>query len=85
MNISDHAGPIGVREQQVVPLGQETDGCRLFGVRPRSIDEIKELAPALVAERAQLRPQPFDDGGQCQAAPRLRVGGRGGTERRKIP
>src|SRR5215203_21444 len=58
--LGDDAGAIGVREDQVVELGQEA--WRSWGVRVGhwSLGHIEEFFPALVAEDAKAPPETFD-------------------------
>src|SRR5829696_5823309 len=58
--LGDDAGAIGVREDQVVELGQEA--WRSWGVRVGhwSLGHIEEFFPTLVAEDAKAPPETFD-------------------------
>ena len=66
---------VGVREHEVVELGQEARGRRDVLAGTRGARQVEELAPpALALEHEQLRPKRFEHGGEpLQARPGLRV------------
>src|ERR671910_104568 len=58
--LGDDAGAIGVREDQVVELGQEARRSRGVRVRHWGAGHIEEFSPGLVAEDAKAPPETFD-------------------------
>src|SRR5215210_3132127 len=83
--LGDDAGAIGVREDQVVELGQEARRSRGVRVRHWGVGHIEEFFPALVAIDAKARPETFDHLGEpAQARPGLYVLDGGRPERPKV-
>ena len=83
--VAEDPRAVGVREQRVVVDREEAR--RRGGVRvgQRRAREVEQLAPAIVAERAQLRAQAVDRRGQAgQPRPRAQVGGRRRAEGREV-
>ncbi len=79
--VGHEPGPVGVRQERVVVLGEEAHRCLDVAGRPRRIGQIEELPAALVTEAAQLWAQPFDDFAKaCQVRPRGDVGDGRGTK-----
>src|SRR5215207_2771055 len=58
--LGDDAGAIGVREDQVVELGQEAWRSRGVRVGHWCVGQVEEFFPTLVAEDAKARPDTFD-------------------------
>jgi hypothetical protein len=83
--LGDDAGAIGVREDEVVELGQEARRSRGVGVGHWCVGEVEELFPALVAEDAKARPDTFDHLAEPgQALPGLYVLDCGRAERPEV-
>ena len=81
----DEAGPVGVREEHVVVLGEEAGRRRDVRVGPRRIGEVEELAAGAVPERHETRSQPLDHlADPRQAAPRRHVRDRCRAERAQV-
>ena len=84
--LEEHPAPLGVREQDVVVLGQEADGRRRLRIGPRRVGQVEELAAVLVAEGPQARPEALDDLAQPgQPAPGRHVGDGRRAERGEVP
>ena len=85
MLLRDEPGAVGVGQQQVIELRQEAHRSRLVFVGPRRLGQIEQLAPALVAERSQLRSQRLENLSRVgQTRPRLQIVGTGRTECREV-
>src|SRR5918994_1025147 len=83
--LGDDAGAIGVREDEVVELGQEARRSRGVGVGHWCVGQVEELLPALVAEDAKARPDTFDHLAEPgQSRPGLYVLDGGRTERPEV-
>src|ERR671911_753674 len=83
--LGDDAGAIGVREDEVVELGQEARRSRGVGVGHWCVGGVEELFPALVAEDAKARPDTFDHLAEPgQARPGLYVLDCGRAERPEV-
>ena len=85
-SLEEHPASLGVREQDVVVLGQEADRRGRVRIGPRRVGQVEELAAVLVAERPQPRPQALDDLAQPgQPAPGRHVRDRRRPERGEVP
>src|SRR5215208_2570029 len=83
--LGDNAGAIGVREDQVVELGQEARRSRGVRVGQWGVGHIEEFFPALVAEDSKARPETFDHLAEpSQSRPGLYVLDGGRAERPKV-
>src|SRR5829696_916050 len=83
--LGDDAGAIGVREDQVVELGQEARRSRSVRVGHWGVGHIEEFFPALVAEDAKAPPETFDHLAEpAQARPGLHVLDGGRAERPEV-
>src|SRR5215207_1828369 len=83
--LGDDAGAIGVREDQVVELGQEARRSRSVRVGHWGVGHIEEFFPALVAEDAKAPPETFDHLAEpAQARPGLYVLDGGRAERPEV-
>src|SRR5829696_8020364 len=83
--LGDDAGAIGVREDQVVELGQEARRSRCVRVGHWRVGHIEEFFPALVAEDAKAPPETFDHLAEpAQARPGLYVLDGGRPERPEV-
>ena len=60
-SLEEHPASLGVREQDVVVLGQEADGRGRVRIGPRRVGQVEELAAVLAAEGPQARPEALDD------------------------
>ena len=78
--LGQHAAPVGVREQRVVPLRQEADGRGRVGGRERRARDVEQLAAVLVAEAAQ-RLERVERGGEVGDAEARPVGDVGARRR----
>src|SRR5215204_7569292 len=83
--LGDDAGAIGVREDQVVELGQVARRSRSVRVGHWGLGYIEEFFPVLVAEDAKARPETFDHFAEpAQSRPGLYVLDGGRAERPKV-
>jgi hypothetical protein len=83
--LGDNAGAIGVREDQVVELGQQARRSRCVRVGQWGVGHIEEFFPALVAEGSKARPETFDHLAEpAQARPGLYVLDGGRAERPEV-
>src|ERR687897_193897 len=83
--LGDDAGAIGVREDEVVELGQEARRSRGVGVGHWCVGQVEEFFPALVAEDAKALPDTFDHLAEPrQAGPGLYVLDCGRAERPEV-
>ena len=61
MLVAEHAGAVGVAEEQVVELGQEPHRRRDVGADQRRLGQVEQLPAGLVAAGPQLAPEPVGD------------------------
>jgi hypothetical protein len=82
---SSRSRAVGVCEQHVVVLGQEARRRRRRRVGQRRAGHVEQLAPGLVGERHEPRPQPLEHRAQPgEAGPRAHVGRRRRPERGEV-
>ena len=81
----DDPRAVGVAEQDVVVLGQEPHRRGRVRIRARGVRQVEQLAPALVAEGPEPRPQAVEHDAQPgQAGPRLGIHDRRRPERGQV-
>src|ERR1700694_2079504 len=73
------ARAVGVAEQDVVEVGQESHRHVDAWVRARGLRQVEQLAALGIPEGFQARPQALEDLAYRQAGPRAHVRRRGGT------
>ena len=84
--VVEHPRPVGVAEEDVVPLAEQAQRRGCVGRRARGVAEVVELAAALVGQPLQLRLERLErrcDRGDGEARERREIGTARRPERRK--